>query len=45
MSQHKECVFELSRVRGEAARRAHQDNSKIREEISRWLGTLEGKTM
>jgi hypothetical protein len=45
MSRHKECVSELSGVRREASRRAHQSNSQTREEISRWLGTLEIKTM
>jgi hypothetical protein len=45
VSQCKECVFELSEVRREASRRAHQNNSQTREEISRWLSSLERKTM
>jgi hypothetical protein len=38
-------VFELDRVRREATRRAHRDNSQTQREISRWLGTLERKTV
>jgi hypothetical protein len=45
VSRRKECMSELIRVRREAARRAHQDNSQTRREISRWLNTLERKTV
>jgi hypothetical protein len=38
-------MFELNGVRRETARRAHQVNSQIREEISRWLSTLERKNV
>jgi hypothetical protein len=40
-----ECMSELSGVRREAIRRAHQDNSQTWEEISRWLSTLERNTV
>jgi endonuclease III len=45
VSRRKECVFEISGVRREVARRAYQVNSQTQGEISRWLSTLERKTM
>jgi hypothetical protein len=45
MSRCKECIFELNGVIRETSRRAYQDNSQAREDISRCLGTLERKTM
>ena len=38
-------MCELSGFKREVARRAHQDNSQTQEEISRWLGALERKTV
>jgi uncharacterized protein with PIN domain len=45
VSRCKECVSELSGVRREAARRAHQINLQTQGEISRWLSSLERKTV
>jgi hypothetical protein len=43
--QCKECGSELSGVRREAARRAHQINLQTQGEISRWLSPLKIKTL
>jgi hypothetical protein len=45
VSRRKECVFELSGVRREVARRAHQINLQTRREISRWLRPLKINTV
>jgi hypothetical protein len=45
VSRSKECVSELSGVRREVARRAHQIYSLTRGEVSRWLISLKGNTM
>jgi hypothetical protein len=45
VSRCKECVSKLIRVRREAARRTHQDNSQTRREFSRLLNTLERKNV
>jgi hypothetical protein len=45
VSQRKECVSELSGFIREAAKRVHQVNSQTQGEISRWLSTLERKTV
>jgi hypothetical protein len=45
VSRHKECMSELSGVRREVSRRAHQINLQTQGEISRWLSTLERKTV
>jgi hypothetical protein len=45
VSQCKECVYELNGFIREASRRAYQINSQIHGEISRWLSTLERKTV
>jgi hypothetical protein len=45
VSQHKECISELSGVRREVARRAHQIYLQTQGEISRWLSPLKIKTV
>jgi hypothetical protein len=45
VSQRKECVSELSGVRREVVRRVYQVRSQTWKEISRWLSTLERKTV
>jgi hypothetical protein len=45
ISQRKDCVSECSGVKREDARREHPINSQTQGEISRWLSTLERKTV
>ena len=44
LSQHKECVSEISGVKREFSRREYQANSQTQGEISRWLSPLKIKT-